>query len=61
MEDGCQEQDDYQKTDFHSDRGIQYACYEFANLLSSYKLVERSMSRKGIAGIMRLQKASLKH
>lgn len=32
---------------FHSDRGIQYACYEFANLLSSYKLVERSMSRKG--------------
>jgi len=32
---------------FHSDRGIQYACYEFANMLSSYKLVERSMSRKG--------------
>jgi len=32
---------------FHSDRGIQYACNEFANLLSSYKLVERSMSRKG--------------
>ena len=32
---------------FHSDRGIQYACYEFANLLLSYKLVERSMSRKG--------------
>lgn len=32
---------------FHSDRGIQYACYEFANLISSYKLVERSMSRKG--------------
>ena len=32
---------------FHSDRGIQYACYEFANLLSSYKLVDRSMSRKG--------------
>jgi transposase InsO family protein len=32
---------------FHSDRGVQYACYEFANLLSSYKLVERSMSRKG--------------
>jgi putative transposase len=32
---------------FHSDRGIQYACHEFANLLSSYSLVERSMSRKG--------------
>jgi putative transposase len=32
---------------FHSERGIQYACYEFKNILSSYKLVERSMSRKG--------------
>jgi putative transposase len=32
---------------FHSDRGIQYACNEFRNLLLSYKLVERSMSRKG--------------
>jgi len=32
---------------FHSDRGIQYACNEFTNLLLSYKLVERSMSRKG--------------
>ena len=32
---------------FHSDRGIQYACNEFKNLLSSHKLVERSMSRKG--------------
>ena len=32
---------------FHSDRGIQYACNEFKELLSSYKLVERSMSRKG--------------
>jgi Transposase and inactivated derivatives len=32
---------------FHSDRGIQYACNEFKNILSSYKLVERSMSRKG--------------
>lgn len=32
---------------FHSDRGIQYACNEFTNLLSSYKNVERSMSRKG--------------
>ena len=36
-----------QKLIFHSDRGIQYACHEFANLLSFYKLVERSMSRRG--------------
>jgi len=32
---------------FHSDRGIQYACHDFVNLLDSYKCVERSMSRKG--------------
>lgn len=32
---------------FHSDRGVQYACQTFANLLNSYKYVERSMSRKG--------------
>ena len=32
---------------FHSDRGIQYACNEFTELLDSYKYVERSMSRKG--------------
>lgn len=32
---------------FHSDRGIQYASGAFANLLDSYKLVSRSMSRKG--------------
>lgn len=32
---------------FHSDRGIQYACHDFADLLDSYKCVERSMSRKG--------------
>ena len=32
---------------FHSDRGVQYACNEFKNLISSYKFVERSMSRKG--------------
>lgn len=36
-----------QKMIFHSDRGVQYACQEFAQLLESYKLVERSMSRKG--------------
>lgn len=32
---------------FHSDRGVQYACTAFTNLLSSYKAVTRSMSRKG--------------
>lgn len=32
---------------FHSDRGIQYACNTFANILKSYKNIERSMSRKG--------------
>lgn len=32
---------------FHSDRGIQYACDEFTNLLNSHKNVIRSMSRKG--------------
>ena len=32
---------------FHSDRGIQYACHEFADLLNSYRHVTRSMSRKG--------------
>ena len=31
---------------FHSDRGIQYANHQFANMLGSYK-VTRSMSRKG--------------
>jgi len=32
---------------FHSDRGVQYACHDFARLLDSYPHVERSMSRKG--------------
>lgn len=32
---------------FHSDRGIHYACDEFKTLLSGYKSVVRSMSRKG--------------
>lgn len=36
-----------EKLIFHSDRGVQYACHTFANLLQSYKCVERSMSRKG--------------
>lgn len=31
---------------FHSDRGVQYACGSFVNLLGRYKIVERSMSRK---------------
>lgn len=31
---------------FHSDRGVQYACYEFRNMLSANKLVRQSMSRK---------------
>jgi transposase InsO family protein len=32
---------------FHSDRGIQYACSAFVNVLSPNKWVCRSMSRKG--------------
>ncbi len=32
---------------FHSDRGVQYACNAFTNLLEREKLVSRSMSRKG--------------
>jgi transposase InsO family protein len=36
-----------QKLIFHSDRGIQYACNEFTTLLAGYKMVVRSMSRKG--------------
>jgi putative transposase len=32
---------------FHSDRGSQYACYKFRNILKSYPEVEQSMSRKG--------------
>lgn len=31
---------------FHSDRGVQYACHDFVNLLKKYKCT-RSMSRKG--------------
>lgn len=36
-----------QKLLFHSDRGVQYACHEFTQLLDSYNNVDRSMSRKG--------------
>lgn len=32
---------------FHSDRGVQYACSDFTELLSSYPQVKQSMSRKG--------------
>ena len=32
---------------FHSDCGVQYACEKFANTLNSYKIITRSMSRKG--------------
>ena len=32
---------------FHSDRGIQYACSQFTNILQRYPLVKQSMSRKG--------------
>jgi len=32
---------------FHSDRGIQYACNEFRELLESNPFITRSMSRKG--------------
>ena len=36
-----------QKLIFHSDRGIQYACSAFTNVLNTIKWVCRSMSRKG--------------
>ncbi len=32
---------------FHSDRGIQYACTDFKNMLDAHPCVIRSMSRKG--------------
>ncbi len=32
---------------FHSDRGVQYACNEFRDLLDKCPLIKRSMSRKG--------------
>jgi len=32
---------------FHSDRGVQYACSDFTELLGSYPQVKQSMSRKG--------------
>jgi len=32
---------------FHSDRGIQYASKKFTNVIDFYKMITRSMSRKG--------------
>jgi transposase InsO family protein len=32
---------------FHSDRGVQYAGKKFTNVVDSYKMITRSMSRKG--------------
>ena len=32
---------------FHSDRGVQYANKKFTNVIDSYKMITRSMSRKG--------------
>ena len=32
---------------FHSDRGVQYACNEFTNLVKAYTTATRSMSRTG--------------
>jgi len=31
---------------FHSDRGIQYACNEFARLLKNNKLINQNISRR---------------
>ncbi len=31
---------------FHSDRGVQYACKKFVNILESYKKITRSMGCK---------------
>jgi len=43
----CQKRAIDQKLIFHSDRGIQYACEEFRDLLEARPLVRQSMSRKG--------------
>jgi transposase InsO family protein len=31
---------------FHSDRGVQYASKKFTNVIDSYKMITRSMSRE---------------
>jgi len=43
----CQKRAIDQKLIFHSDRGIQYACEEFCQLLEARPLARQSMSRKG--------------
>jgi len=43
----CQKRAINQKLIFHSDRGIQYACEEFCQLLDARPMVRQSMSRKG--------------
>ena len=45
---------------FHSDRGVQYASEKFTNFLDSYKLITRSMSRKGNCWDNAVVKASSK-
>jgi len=44
---GCSKQTNVRKEMFHIDRGMQYACHDFTNLLGSYSYVERRMSGKG--------------
>jgi transposase InsO family protein len=43
----CQRRAIKQELIFHSDRGIQYCCQEFRELLDARTLVRQSMSRKG--------------
>lgn len=38
---------DNQKILFHSDRGVQYSCKDFVNILAKYSQIHQSMSRKG--------------
>ena len=46
---------------FHSDRGSQYASYEFTDILKEHNgTVVQSMSRKGIAGTMQWRNLSLR-
>jgi uncharacterized protein (DUF2235 family) len=33
---------------FHFERGVQYASKKFTNVINSYKIITRNMSRKGI-------------
>lgn len=43
----CQKRTITQELIFHSDRGIQYCCQEFRDLLKARPLIRQSMSRKG--------------